>query len=80
MQTQAQMWGNSLALRIPKSLAKAAGIEAGSQITLTVVKGKLVIERTVEREYSLDVLLAGVNKRNLHSEIDAGYPQGKENL
>ncbi len=78
MQSQAQMWGNSLALRIPKSLAKAAGIEPGSIITLSVIKGKLVVERVVEKDYTLEDLLAGVNKRNLHTEISTGDSAGKE--
>ena len=78
MQSQAQMWGNSLALRIPKALAKAAGLEPGTPITFSVVKGKLIVERVVEREYTLDELLAGINKNNIHTEVDTGPSVGRE--
>lgn len=80
MQTQAQMWGNSLALRIPKSLAKAAGIEPGTPIKLSIVKGKLVVERVTTREYTLEELLARTprNKGKGHGETDTGVPVGRE--
>ena len=36
MQTKVQKWGNSLGLRIPKSFAEQAGVEAGSEVDLSV--------------------------------------------
>jgi antitoxin MazE len=78
MQAKIQKWGNSLAIRIPKALASAAGIEPGTTINLSVVNGKLVLERIAEPEYSLDELLAKVTKHNIHREIDTGAPVGKE--
>ncbi|WP_426577353.1 AbrB/MazE/SpoVT family DNA-binding domain-containing protein [Xenorhabdus stockiae] len=31
-----------------------------------------------EKEYDLDSLLAGVNDKNIHEEVDFGSPVGKE--
>ena len=71
-------WGNSLALRIPKSFAAHSNIEQGSVVDLSLDNGKMIVEAAKEQEYSLDELLARVTKNNLHSEIDFGAPVGKE--
>ena len=77
MQTRVQQWGNSIALRIPKSFAQEAKIGANSSVELTVSDGKLVI--TPLRSYpSLAELLAGVTDENRHDAIDFGLPQGAE--
>jgi antitoxin MazE len=34
----------------------------------------------VERAYTLDELLAGVTRSNVHGEVDFGRPVGKERL
>ena len=36
MRTRIQKWGNSLGLRIPKSFAEEAGVEAGSDVDLSI--------------------------------------------
>jgi antitoxin MazE len=78
MRTQIQKWGNSLALRIPKSFATESHIEAGSVVDLSITEGKLIVIPVSEPTYTLDELLAGVTKDNLHAEVDTGSPTGKE--
>ena len=78
MKVQVQKWGNSLALRIPKNFAVESQIEQGTLVDVSVVKGKLVIAPVTERKYTLEELLEGVTKRNIHSEIDTGPSVGKE--
>ena len=78
MRTQIQKWGNSLALRIPKSFATESHIEAGSVVDLSITEGKLIVIPVSEPTYKLDELLAGVTKENLHVEVDTGIPIGKE--
>jgi antitoxin MazE len=80
MRAQVQKWGNSLALRIPKTVAADSKIEAGSVVDLSVHKGRLVVAPLSQPVYSLEKLLAGVNKRNLHAEVHSGPPQGREAL
>jgi antitoxin MazE len=72
-----QKWGNSLALRIPKSFAAHSNIEQGSTVDLSLDNGRMIVEAKPQ-EYSLDELLARVTKNNLHSEVDFGVPAGKE--
>ena len=78
MKARIQKWGNSLALRIPKSFAAHSNIEQGSVVDLSLDNGKMIVEAAKEQEYSLDELLAGVTKNNLHTEVDFGAPVGKE--
>ncbi|MCI0485919.1 MAG: AbrB/MazE/SpoVT family DNA-binding domain-containing protein [Blastocatellia bacterium] len=68
MRVQIQKWGNSLALRIPKSFANESNIEQGSLVDLSVIEGKLIVVPVSEPEYTLDELLAGVTKENIHPE------------
>jgi antitoxin MazE len=78
MKARIQKWGNSLALRIPKSFAAHSKIEQGSVVDLSLDNGRMIVEPVVPQEYSLEELLAKVTKKNLHSEIDFGKPVGKE--
>ena len=78
MQTKIQKWGNSLALRIPKSFALSVNIKQNELVDLSIEKGKIVIMPIAQKEYSLEELLEGVSENNLHSEFDTGAPTGKE--
>ena len=68
MITKIQKWGNSLALRIPKSIAKTIKIEEGSDVKIKVVKNKIVISRKKNQTYKLKELLSLVTNENLHNE------------
>mgnify|MGYP001559915250 FL=1 len=78
MVTKIQRWGNSLALRIPRSFASDAGVAAGSEVDLSIEGGKLVIDPGKRRKYRLDDLLAAVTAENVHEEVATGHPVGKE--
>jgi len=80
MQTKVQKWGNSLALRIPKSFALNMDIKQNEFVDLSIGDGKLIITPITAKEYSLKELLAGVSEDNLHGEFDTGIPVGKELL
>ncbi|OGU00921.1 MAG: multidrug transporter MatE [Geobacteraceae bacterium GWC2_48_7] len=77
MLSKAQKWGNSLAVRLPKIVAEECGIEADSPVEI-IREDNLIIIKPVRKELSLDSLLAGVRKDNIHSEIFTGKPAGKE--
>jgi antitoxin MazE len=78
MQTKIKKWGNSLALRIPKSFALNAKLRQDELVDISVDKERIIITPIGEKEYSLDDLLAGVSEDNLHGEFDTGVPVGKE--
>ncbi|MGQ0540324.1 MAG: AbrB/MazE/SpoVT family DNA-binding domain-containing protein [Blastocatellia bacterium] len=77
MKVQIQKWGNSLALRIPKSFAVETRIEEGSTVDMTLAKNGILMS-PAEKEITLEILLAGVTTENIHSEIDFGKPKGRE--
>ncbi|MDI4648036.1 AbrB/MazE/SpoVT family DNA-binding domain-containing protein [Cohnella hashimotonis] len=72
---QVQKWGNSLGIRIPKSLAMKVGIEEGTEIDLDIEGGHLVIK---PKSKALDELLSQITPDNVHTEIPTGKPQGRE--
>lgn len=78
MNTKIQKWGNSLALRIPKSYAKAVDLKEGLDVRLKLEKNKIVVEKQRRKKYSLKLLLSRVNRKNLHKETDFGVREGKE--
>jgi antitoxin MazE len=78
MLTKVQKWGNSLALRIPKAFAVDAKLENDSVVEISIVKGKIIITPVSAPGWTLDELLAGITKDNLHSEVDTGYAVGIE--
>ena len=78
MHTKIQKWGNSLGLRIPKSFAEEAGVEAGSEVDLALKNGELIIRPTRSPRYELKDLLRGITDANVHAEVDTGPPLGRE--
>jgi antitoxin MazE len=71
-------WGNSLALRIPRSFAAEARLEQDMPVEISLVEGNLVVTPVVDPAFTLEQLLAGVTEENLHREVDTGAPVGDE--
>ena len=80
MKVQVQKWGNSLALRIPKSYAVETKIENGSTVEVAVQKGAIIVKPVAKENLTLDEILANITEENLHKEIDFGKSEGRENL
>ena len=78
MKTRVKKWGNSLALRIPKSFATEAKLADNSAVELSIVDGALVIHPVFPETPTLAELLKGVTDENLHGEWDTGPTVGKE--
>lgn len=78
MRSKIQLWGNSLALRIPKPFAEEIGLRRHSEVELSLDEGKIVVFPAAESRPSLSELLAQVTDENRHAEVDSGPPVGKE--
>jgi antitoxin MazE len=78
METRVQKWGNSLAVRIPKSFAAEAGLHDGSTINIAVEAGRLVLTPMPAAPLTLEELLAQVTDDNRHAEVDFGPAVGGE--
>jgi antitoxin MazE len=78
MRIKIQKWGNSMALRIPKSFADQVSIKLGSSVDLSIQDGKIIIEPLKTEEYDLKLLVDAINEANLHNEYMVDEPRGKE--
>lgn len=77
MRTKVQRWGNSLAVRIPKSFAEQLGLEQDCEVDLVLEEDRLVI-KVASKRYSLRELLSYVREDNIPGEISTGTSQGRE--
>lgn len=75
MKTHIQKWGNSLAIRIPKSFAAGLGFADGSPAEISLEDGTIAIRPDRDRLWTIDELLAGVTDDNLHPAWESG-PDG----
>jgi len=78
METRVQKWGNSLALRIPKSFASEIGLQKETSVEISLDDGRLVITPVSRPKPTLKQLLAKVTQENLHHEVDTGTAVGNE--
>ena len=77
MRTRIQKWGNSLALRIPKTFIQETGLAAESEVEISLLDGQIVVA-PIQPTETLEDLLAQITDENIHPEIDFGPPVGKE--
>jgi antitoxin MazE len=66
MKTRVQKWGNSLAVRIPKSFAEELDWEEGAPVEMALDESALVVRSDRERSWDLAALLDKVTDDNLH--------------
>jgi antitoxin MazE len=78
MKTKIQKWGNSLAVRLPKSVVQQKSLTEGEGVSVDVKDGIIVIEQLKKPKYTLDELVSQITPENRHDEIDWGRPVGKE--
>ncbi len=78
MKAKVQKWGNSLGIRIPRTLALEVSIETDSEVDLSAKDGTIVITPSRRKRLSLRQLLSRVTDSNLHAEIASGDARGGE--
>ena len=74
--TQISAWGNGLALRLTKPMAKAAGLAEGTRVRVVAKPGRIVIE--VDAEPSLEQMLAAFDPKRHGGELMADAAIGLE--
>ncbi len=80
MKIKIKKWGNSYAIRIPKSIAEDAQLEDDSEVDLSITDGIIILKPIPIEKITLESLLAGITEENKHREIDTGSPIGNEGL
>jgi antitoxin MazE len=78
MNQQVKRWGNSLAVRLPATLAAELGLRENDRVEIRREGEGVRIEKVEIDDPTLDELLARVTPENRHPETDWGAPVGKE--
>jgi len=77
-ETTVSKWGNSLAVRIPRGIAKQARISEGDCFALDLQRDGSIVLRSTRRRYELSELVSRITPRNRHGETGWGPPAGEE--
>jgi antitoxin MazE len=76
MRATISRWGNSLALRIPKSAIDAAGLREGDVVDVREDGGVLRIARS--SRIDIDEMIESIDPTTIHAEVNWGPPVGRE--
>ena len=76
MLTTISKWGNSLGIRIPKSILNASGIKEMDDVTVSVRDNQIIITKAIPT--SIKELFNGYQETERQEEIDWGEPKGEE--
>ena len=74
---QVAKWGNSLAVRIPKTVAEQVRLREGDSIVIEALDGRVEL-RPAEEVPTLEELVAQITPQNRYKEIAVGPSRGKE--
>lgn len=80
MIAKTSQWGNSIGVRIPRELAKKAGIDVDSTVEINKADDGIIIKPVGKKEYTLRELVKGITPQNRQYEVDFGHPVGRELL
>jgi len=78
MRAKIQKWGNSLGIRLPKSVAIEAHLVEGSEVDITAAGDQILITQAKTKTYVLADLLASYPSIKAPKEEDWGTPVGSE--
>ena len=79
MTTKIRKWGNSYAVRIPKSMAIKHGLKDNGPVQLIDEANSIRIQ-SVRKKYNLDEMIASITPKTRHPLIDWGPDVGNEIL
>ena len=74
MTTQISQWGNSLGVRLPKTLGEYLGLKKGTEVEIYEKNGAIIIKKS--KKYTLEKLLN--MSKDSHEEVETGNTEGKE--
>lgn len=74
--SQINTWGNGLAFRLTRQMAKAAGVKEGTRVRVTVKPGQIVLQ--ADERPTLAQMLAEFDPAIHGGEVMAGAPVGAE--
>lgn len=74
-----QKWGNSQAIRLPKSILETALFKTNENVELIAEDNKIIIKKaTIKKHLTLEERLKGFQGQYAFEEADFGKPVGNE--
>ncbi|MGF1603193.1 MAG: AbrB/MazE/SpoVT family DNA-binding domain-containing protein [Thermosynechococcaceae cyanobacterium] len=70
---ECRLWGNSLGVRLPQSIAQGMGLQPGSLVNIALEGEKSFCLRQ-DHNNTLKALLKDVTPERQHREVDSGEP------
>ncbi len=78
METNIQKWGNSLGVRLPKSIALSKSLKVGSRVEVKETRTGISIEVVQKNHPTLGELLKNFDRETQHDLVDWGSDVGEE--
>jgi len=78
METTIKAWGNSQGIRIPKEILTQAGVSVNDVMDISVMNGKIVLEKQFRHKTLEERVAAYGGKLILDGEFDWGEKVGRE--
>ena len=79
MKVKISKWGNSLGVRLPRSLAEHIGVNEGQIVEISIDGARLTVE-PVRHAYSLSDLLVNMTPDAMREAFDWGEDVGRERV
>ena len=80
MRRNLQKWGNSLAVRIPSTVAQECHLTEGAPVEVRTENGRIVLipARPLRPKHELGRLVRRIKRTNRHTAVDDGLSRGHE--
>ena len=78
METTIQKWGNSLAVRLPRSITQQCSLHVGDRVAVRGVGSGVSIRHIRQSDFTLEELVNKITPRNIHKKLEWGEPRGRE--
>jgi antitoxin MazE len=76
MSAKIQKWGNSLGVRIPKTIIDKMNLGENSAVDVEYKNGNIIIS-AAQKKFSIDDLVEAITPKNLHQEQNIKF-EGEE--
>ena len=78
MKVRMAKWGNTLAVRIPKSVAEEAKLKEGDSLLIQATEGGQIVLCRATKVPTLAQLVSQITPENRYAEISVGAEMGRE--
>lgn len=77
MKSKLSNWGNSLAVRLPRSILNALNLKKDDKVIIKQHNNQIIIT-PAKKTYNLADMIKNIDSDNIHTEIETGDSVGNE--